>query len=153
MRTGLLLSCTLAGMLAFSGVALAKRGSVEYTSGTSLTYKGTRYDIATDDKIPGGYIKISKKRQKKPTLLQIYKVKIIPNLEEDAQWVFIRSIKLENGMIVLENERGEQYELNPKTRRVIHIVSPPQELAPTAAQAVIPSTPPTSVPPPPPQVP
>lgn len=45
-------------------------------------------------------------------LRQIYVVKYRPDLERDVQDVFIVSLKLENGYLLLTNERSSTYRLN-----------------------------------------
>jgi outer membrane protein assembly factor BamB len=48
----------------------------------------------------------------------IYTVKIDPNLESDVQWVFIKSLSLREGRLLVVTERGEQYLLDLKTKEV-----------------------------------
>lgn len=52
---------------------------------------------------------------------QVYSVKIDPSLEEDIQWCFITSIKVEHGNLVVNNERGYIYRINLRTLQVYSI--------------------------------
>lgn len=49
---------------------------------------------------------------------RIYAVRIDPKLEEDVQHVFIASLAIEGGALIITNERGESYTLDLATRRV-----------------------------------
>jgi hypothetical protein len=45
----------------------------------------------------------------------LYTVHYHPTLEKDVQDVFIRSLKIEDGVLVVENEHNEMYKLDPQT--------------------------------------
>lgn len=49
---------------------------------------------------------------------RIYTVPVDPALERDVQDVFITSLTIEQGKLVITNERGESYTLDPATRKV-----------------------------------
>ena len=49
---------------------------------------------------------------------QIYAVKYIPGLEPDVQWVYISSLKADDGVLRIENEDGNKYELDLNTLEV-----------------------------------
>ena len=49
---------------------------------------------------------------------RIYKVTVNPALEGDVQDVFITSLVIERGALIITNERGESYSLDPATRKV-----------------------------------
>lgn len=50
---------------------------------------------------------------------QIYNVGYDKNLEKDVQDVFIDSLWVSGDMLMVQNEKGERYELNPETQNVI----------------------------------
>ncbi len=49
---------------------------------------------------------------------RIYEVRVDPNLERDVQDVFITSLALGGGTLLITNERGGRYALDMKTRKV-----------------------------------
>jgi len=49
---------------------------------------------------------------------RIYRIFVNPFMEEDIQWVFITSLVQRNHMLIVTNERGKRFTLDPKTRRV-----------------------------------
>ena len=50
--------------------------------------------------------------------VQIYKVRVNPELERDVQDVFITSLADKDGTLLITNERGEKYTLDLQTRKV-----------------------------------
>lgn len=50
--------------------------------------------------------------------VRIYTVAINPLLERDVQDVFITSLAFEKGRLLITNESGEKYSLDPVTRQV-----------------------------------
>jgi outer membrane protein assembly factor BamB len=50
--------------------------------------------------------------------MRIYEVRVDPNLESDVQDVFITSLTLKDGALIITNERGEKYALDLKARKV-----------------------------------
>lgn len=50
--------------------------------------------------------------------VRIYSVLINPFLERDVQDVFITSLVVSGGTLLIENERGDKYTLDVDTRRV-----------------------------------
>ena len=49
---------------------------------------------------------------------RIYRIRVNPSLERDVQDVFITSLTLRGGSLVIANERGERYALDLSTRKV-----------------------------------
>ncbi len=43
---------------------------------------------------------------------QIYVVRFLPDLERDVQDIYIRSIELRDGHLIVKNERGSEYQLS-----------------------------------------
>ena len=65
----------------------------------------------------GGYIEArDKKTDKKLWELKVYDVKFNPKIEKDVQEVYITSLKVENGKLIVANEAGDEYEVDPKSR-------------------------------------
>jgi outer membrane protein assembly factor BamB len=49
---------------------------------------------------------------------RIYRIRVDPSLERDVQDVFITSLTLRGGSVVIVNEHGERYALDLSTRKV-----------------------------------
>jgi outer membrane protein assembly factor BamB len=49
---------------------------------------------------------------------RIYRISVNPSLERDVQDVFITSLTLRGGSLVIANEHGERYALDLSTRKV-----------------------------------
>jgi hypothetical protein len=41
-----------------------------------------------------------------------------PNLEEDVQWVFIKTLNIQNGTLIVSSERGKTYQVNVNTKTI-----------------------------------
>ena len=50
--------------------------------------------------------------------MRVYEVPIDPKLEADVQHVFIQSLTHESGVLIVTNERGASFTLDPATRKV-----------------------------------
>jgi hypothetical protein len=50
--------------------------------------------------------------------LTVFANRIDPKLEEDVQWVFIKAIRVENGVLVVTSERGNTYQIDLKTKAI-----------------------------------
>jgi hypothetical protein len=98
------------------GPALAKRaGPVQVEP---VICHGIRYTAPNDDG-RRGYVEAWKVRTgKKLWDLTIFKNPINPKLEEDVQWVFIKTLKIRRGKLFVTSERGRVYRVNLKTRAV-----------------------------------
>ena len=55
---------------------------------------------------------------------RIYRVRFDPSLERDVQDVFITSLTLRGGSLVIANEHGERYALDLSTRKVTRETDP-----------------------------
>jgi len=49
---------------------------------------------------------------------KVYHVLIMPLLEEDVQWVFVSSLQVQGGKLLVRNEKGKSYWLDLKTGRI-----------------------------------
>jgi hypothetical protein len=50
--------------------------------------------------------------------LEVYSITYDPDVEEDVQWVFIISLALEDGRLLVSNERGQCFTIDRATRDV-----------------------------------
>ena len=50
--------------------------------------------------------------------VQVYCTRYDPNLETDVQDIFITSLAVQNGQILVTNEKGQRFTIDPATRRV-----------------------------------
>lgn len=51
--------------------------------------------------------------------MRVYENARRPDLEGDVQDVWFRSMRAEGSRLVIENERGERFEVDPAARRVV----------------------------------
>ena len=108
---GLLLSTQLLPQLAF-----AKRIAPEKVD--PLIYEGIRY-VAPNDDGRRGYIEAwDVGTNKKLWELTLFTNRIDPNLEEDVQWVFIKSLNIQDGRLIATSEREETYQVDLKTKEI-----------------------------------
>jgi hypothetical protein len=49
---------------------------------------------------------------------EVYQTKFDPNLETDVQSVYINSIEIDRGKLIVKNERGDRYSVDLKTHAV-----------------------------------
>ena len=50
--------------------------------------------------------------------LTIFTNPIDPNLEEDVQWVFIETLNIQNGTLIVSSERGKTYQVDVNTKAI-----------------------------------
>jgi hypothetical protein len=50
--------------------------------------------------------------------VKVYSISYDPDLEEDVQWVFITCLSLKNGQLLVTNERGSHFAIDPATQQV-----------------------------------
>lgn len=53
---------------------------------------------------------------------KVYRVWINPLLEEDVQWVFVKRLQVENAKLLVTNEHGKTYRVDPKTGQIADLV-------------------------------
>src|SRR4029453_134597 len=76
-----------------------------------LIYEGIRY-VAPNDDGRRGYIEAwNIGTNKKLWELTLFTNRIDPNLEEDVQWVFIKTLSGQHGRLIVTSERGEIYQV------------------------------------------
>jgi hypothetical protein len=82
-------------------------------------YEGTRY-LAPNDDGRRGYIEAwNVGTNTKLWELTIFTNRIDPNLEEDVQWVFIKTINIQDGKLVVTSERGTTYQVDVNTKEIM----------------------------------
>jgi hypothetical protein len=99
------------GMISFvmCNLAEAKRGPAPEV--VPLIYKGMKF-IAPNSPQKMGYIEAwDIETNKKVWEKKVYRVFINPLMEADVQWVFISSLTIEDGKLVVVNERGKKYKV------------------------------------------
>ncbi len=111
-------------VLFISGASYSKRSGPK--SVKPVVYKGMKYAAihwgkSRDLGQNGGYIEAFKVRTgKRLWVLRVYKIKYKSDLEKDVQDVFITSMRIKNGTLVVMNEKDEVYHVNLRTRKVTH---------------------------------
>jgi len=98
----------------------------------SVIHEGVRY-VAPNDDGRRGYIEAwDIDANKRLWELTVFTNRIDPELEEDVQWVFIKSLSLRDGMLMVTSERGKTYQVDLKTKTVTQFDAA-QSAAPDAA--------------------
>src|SRR6478752_2693179 len=83
-----------------------------------VTYEGVRY-VAPNDDGRRGYIEAwNVGTNKKLWELTIFTNAIDPSLEEDVQWVFIKSLNIRDGRLLATSEHKETYQVDLKTKEI-----------------------------------
>lgn len=76
-----------------------------------MIYKGIKFIAPGMGKM--GYVEArDTETNKKVWEKKVYNVIINPMLEEDVQWIFISSLSIEDGKLVVVNERGRKYNID-----------------------------------------
>src|SRR5205823_926642 len=124
----------VAAALSLPSLALAKR--VAQAEVKPVVYQGVRY-IAPNDDGRRAYIEAWDVRtNKKLWDLTVFTNRIDPTLEQDVQWVFIKTLSVQDGTLIVTSERGETYRVDLKTKTVTQSEQPNTALEP-AVQAEI----------------
>ena len=83
-----------------------------------MIYQGVRY-IAPNDDGRRAYIEAWNIRtNKKLWDLTVFTNHIDPKLEEDVQWVFIKTLEIRDGTLIVTSERGKTYRVDLATKTV-----------------------------------
>jgi hypothetical protein len=114
MRT--VLSAVMLCVLLVPGAAQAKRA--EAAAVVPVVYKGIRYSAPNDDGRRGHVVATDAKTGKTLYDIVVFRTGIDPALEEDVQWVFIKGMKIEEGRLMVTDEKGRVYAVDLKTREV-----------------------------------
>ena len=83
-----------------------------------VIYQGVRY-IAPNDDGRRAYIEAwDVQTNKKLWDLTIFTNRIDPTLEEDVQWLFIKTLNIRDGALIVTSERNKIYRVDLKTKAV-----------------------------------
>jgi hypothetical protein len=108
---------TFAALVLLPSLALSKRS--EPAKVDPVIHEGIRYIVPNDDG-RRGYIEAWEiQTNKKQWELTVFTNRLDPKLEEDVQWVFIKSLSQQDGMLVVTSERGKTYQVDLKTKAII----------------------------------
>jgi hypothetical protein len=112
----------VAAALLLPSLALAKR--VAPAKVEPVIYQGVRY-VAPNDDGRRAYIEARDvQTNKKLWDLTIFTNRIDPTLEEDVQWVFIKTLNIRDGALVVTSERDKIYRVDLKTKTVRQFQGP-----------------------------
>lgn len=79
----------------------------------SLENNGIRYEVPNTVEKMGVVLAYDKQSGKRLWEKKVYRVFINPMVEKDTQWVFIKQIYMEDGKLIVVNEKGKRFELDP----------------------------------------
>ena len=103
-------------------MASAKRSApvrVEPVVYNNIRYTAPIFSQSSGHKQLGGYIEAwDIKTNKKLWELKVYDIKYDPGLERDVQEIYIDSLRIDLGHLIVTNEAGEEYEVELATQRV-----------------------------------
>ncbi len=100
-----------------------------------LIYQGIRY-VAPNDNGRRGYIQAWDANTNLLWSVTLFRNFIIPLLEVDVQWVYIKSLRVVDGKLIARDERGRTFSVDPKTRAVKRLPKPkPKPFQAAAHQA------------------
>ena len=84
-----------------------------------VRYKAPHWILVKKKRVAGGYVEaFDAKTNKKLWAVKVYGTEYTSGLERDVQEVFITSMVIEDGKLVVGNELDETYEVDVKTHRV-----------------------------------
>ena len=108
---------TFAALVLLPSLALSKR--TEPAKVDPVIHEGIRYITPNDDG-RRGYIEAWEiQTNKKLWELTVFTNRLDPKLEEDVQWVFIKSLSQQDGTLIVTSERGKTYQVDLKTKAII----------------------------------
>ena len=109
-----LLTCFLATLASAVAPALAKRAAPAPVA--PVVVGGVEYSVPLWEM--GWVVATDVKTRKELWRVRVYEVPIDPALEADVQHVFIKALVHEGGVLIVTNEKGDSYALDPATRNV-----------------------------------
>jgi hypothetical protein len=126
-------ACTRRAILiAFATAALSTSASAKRTAPAELDpviHEGIRYVVPNTDGRRAYIEAWDVQTNKKLWDLTVFTNRIDPKLEEDVQWVFIKSLGIRDGKLMVTSERGATHQIDLNTRTV---EKPDPAQAPTA---------------------
>jgi ketosteroid isomerase-like protein len=125
----------VAAALLLPSLALGKRAAPAKVE--PVIHQGIRY-IAPNDDGRRAYIEAWDVRtNKKLWDLTIFTNRIDPKLEEDVQHVFIKTLNVRDGTLIVTSERGETYRVDLKTKAVTQSEQPNTALRPAVRAEIL----------------
>ena len=98
-------------------VVSASRGRPPAVS--PVIHHGVRYEqlrnLTAEGLLPGGYVTATDVGSgKRLWISRLYESKVNPNVEADVQWIFFKSMRLDDaqGVLVVEDEKGRTYRVD-----------------------------------------
>jgi hypothetical protein len=88
-----------------------------------VLYEGVRY-VAPNDNGRRGYIQAWDAKSNLLWSVTIFRNFINPLLEEDVQWVYIKTMSLNDGKLMVTDERGRSFSVDLKRRAVRRLPKP-----------------------------
>ncbi len=123
------LTLVLSAMALLPSLAAAKRAAPPKVE--PVIHEGIRY-VAPNDDGRRAYVEARDvETDKKLWDLTIFAHRIDPKLEEDVQWVFIKALSVERGVLLVTSEHGRRYQVDLKTKAITQS-NPVSSQAPTA---------------------
>jgi hypothetical protein len=120
-------------LMLFPCLALPKRPAPAPVE--PIVYEGVRYTAPNDR---GGYIEAwDVHATQKLWDLMVFTNRIDPSLEEDVQWVFVKTLGVRDGSLIVTSERGDTYRVNLETRVVTQSWRPNKALEATVAALLV----------------
>src|SRR5580692_11483923 len=102
--------------LFWSDSAFAKRSAPKPVP--PVVWQGVEYRAPLDVEHMGHVQAFELSSGRKLWETKVYKVWIVPLLEEDVQWVFVSAMQVQDGKLLVKNERGKSFRLDLKTGRI-----------------------------------
>jgi hypothetical protein len=102
--------------LLLPGLVLAKRAAAAKVE--PVIHQGVRFTAPNDDGRRGYIEAWDVQASQKLWDLTVFTNRIDPKLEEDVQWVFIKTLKIQDSQLIVTSERGKAYRVNLKTKAV-----------------------------------
>jgi hypothetical protein len=116
-------------------LALAKRAAPAKLK--PVVHQGVRYTAPNDDGRRAYIEAWDVQTNKKLWDLTVFTNRIDPKLEEDVQWVFIKTLKVRDGMLIVTSERDKTYRVDLKTKAVTQSERPNTSAEPTAVSRCV----------------
>ena len=124
-----------AATLLLPSLSLAKR--VAPAEVKPVVHQGIRY-IAPNDDGRRAYIEAwDVQTNKKLWDLTVFTNQIDPTLEQDVQWIFIKTLSVQDETLIVTSERGETYRVDLKTKAVTQSEQPNTALEPAVRPEIL----------------
>lgn len=104
--------------------ALAKRRGPPKVE--PVEHAGLRFTAPNDDGRRAYIVASDPATGKKAWDLTVFQNQIDPALEEDVQWVFLRRLYVHQRQLIVSAENGKAYKIDPQSRTVTPLKSPPK---------------------------